>query len=333
MMIETYQAQSLEGAEINKPSMVVDNLLPAGLTVLAGAPKLGKSWLALQLCCCVANQELFLGRQTIQGGVLYLDLEGSKARLQDRLSQLDYGFPEYLSVAHKAPRTDGGELVKALMEWYERCNAYPRLIVIDTVARIKGTGQRGKNAYEADSDIFGALQSFALENQLAIVCITHLKKNDRFSGSEDDWLERISGSMGLSGVADNIWALFRKRGENTAYLRTSARDIDAGDMVLKFNNGLWEFVSNNVNDHEFKTKPIVKFFESISHFSGSASELYEKYISFCEDQKIPHGLSETQPITSFGKQVKAVQHELWRIRKSVTDIRKSKGKYYFIDAF
>lgn len=332
-MIETYQAKSLEGAEIDRPSMVVENLLPVGLTVLAGSPKLGKSWLALQLCCCVANQEPFLGRQTFEGGVLYLDLEGSPARLQERLSQLDYGFPDYLDVAHKAPRTDGGELVKALDYWMCCCAPIPRLIVIDTVARIKGTGKRGKNAYEADSDIFGELQSFALENQLAIVCITHLKKNDRFSGSEDDWLERISGSMGLSGVADNIWALFRKRGENTAYLRTSSRDVDAGDMVLSFHNGLWKFVSNNVNDYEFKTKPIVKFIDSIDSFSGSATELYDKYIAFCDSQKLPHGLSDAQPIVSFGKQVKDIQLDLWRIRKTVTITRKSNGRHYSINGF
>lgn len=332
-MIETYQAQSLEGKEIERPSMVVENLLPVGLTVLAGSPKLGKSWLALQLCCCVANQIPFLGRQTVQGGVLYLDLEGSPVRLKERLSQLDYGFPEYLDVAHKAPRTDHGELINGLDIWYTECNAYPRLIVIDTVARIKGTGQRGKNAYEADSDIFGALQSFALRNQLAIVCITHLKKSDRFSGSETDWLEKISGSMGLSGVADNIWALFRKRGENTAYLRTSARDVDAGDMVLSFNNGLWEFVSNDVDKYEFQTTPMVIFIESISYFHGSATELYEKYIAFCEAQRLPHGLSETQPITSFGKQIKTVQRDLWRVRKSITVTRKSKGAYYTISEF
>lgn len=332
-MMETYRAQSLEGIEINRPPMVVEGLLPVGLTVLAGSPKLGKSWLALQLCCCVAEQKPFLERQTYEGGVLYLDLEGSPVRLQDRLSQLPYGFPQYLDVAHIAPRTDGGKLENALYDWYSRCDAYPRLIVIDTVARIKGQASPRKNAYEADSDIFGSLQKFALDNDLAVVCVTHLKKADKFSGSEDDWLERITGSMGLSGVADSVWGLFRKRGQNTAYLRTSSRDVDSGDMVLSFNEGVWEFVSNDINEHEFCSKPLVQFLATISRFSGSATELYEAYIAFCDAQKLPHGLSDAQPITSFGKQLRGVSRELWRIRKTITMARRSEGKHYEINGF
>lgn len=331
-MFETYQAQSLEGKEIKRPSMVVENLLPVGLTVLAGSPKLGKSWLALQLCCCVSEMKSFLGRETVQGGVLYLDLEGSPARLQDRLSQLGFGFPQFLEVAHKSPKTDNGEFMASL-KWWESCTPLPRLVVIDTIVKIKGSGKRGQNAYEADSSIFAPLQEFALEKGIAIVAITHLRKSDRFSGAEQDWLERISGSMGLAGVSDNIWGLFRKRGENTAYLRTSSRDVDAGDMVLKFRDGLWEFASDSIDEFEFLSRPIVKFIDKLEHYSGFASDLYEGYIAFCDAQKLPQGLSEAQPLSSFGKQIKSIQGELWRIRKTLTISRKGQGAFYDIRPF
>jgi hypothetical protein len=52
----------------------VDNLLPAvGVSILAGRPKKGKSWMALQLSIAVANGTKALGRfMTRQGRVLYL---------------------------------------------------------------------------------------------------------------------------------------------------------------------------------------------------------------------------------------------------------------------
>lgn len=331
-MLNTYSVRSIDGKEIDRPIMVVPELLPVGLTVLAGQPKLGKSWLALLLCCCVAEQKPFLGRQTYEGDVLYLDLEGSQYRMQDRLSQLGYGFPGNMRVAHEAPRMGAG-FMEALESWWAMASL-PRLIVIDTLARIKGQGKRGFNAYESDSEMFGPLQKFAIEKGIAVVIVTHLKKTSGFFGAEDDWLERISGSMGLIGVSDNVWGLFRKRGEDTAYLRTSSRDVAAGDMVLKFNNGLWEFVSDDIDGYEFGASPLVRFLKSIKGFhKGSATELCDQYRAFCEDNKLSHGLSDAQPITSFGKQVKAVQGNLWRIGKSLISERKRDGIHYTISDF
>jgi len=48
----------------------VEGLLVPALTLLAGAPKLGKSWLALQLGLSVAAGMPFLDRSTKQGKVL-----------------------------------------------------------------------------------------------------------------------------------------------------------------------------------------------------------------------------------------------------------------------
>lgn len=331
-MFETYTAKKLETEHISPPLMVVQDLLPVGLTVLAGSPKLGKSWLSLLLCCCVAEQRPFLGHETYQGEVLYLDLEGSPYRLQERLSKIGMGFPEYLQVSHTSPRIGQG-FMEALEDWWSKANAFPRLVVIDTLARIKGAGKRNLNAYEADSQEFAPLQKFALEKQIAIVAVTHLKKQSNFSGADSDWLERISGSMGLSGVSDNIWGLFRKRGSDTAFLRTSARDVDPGDMVIQFSDGLWTFVSDDLDGYAFQQIPLVRFLKSLDNFNGTAAELCEKYKAFCEAHSLAHGLAEAQPVTSFGKQMKAITKDLWRIRKSCKSDRRSNGTVYHISFF
>lgn len=71
---------------VYKPiEFVIDGLLAQGLYILAGAPKVGKSWLALDMCLSIAKGEKILGLKTSQGTALYLCLEDSYARIQNRL--------------------------------------------------------------------------------------------------------------------------------------------------------------------------------------------------------------------------------------------------------
>ena len=71
---------------VYKPiEFVIDELVAQGLYILAGAPKVGKSWLALDMCLSIAKGESVLGQKTLQGTALYLCLEDSYARIQNRL--------------------------------------------------------------------------------------------------------------------------------------------------------------------------------------------------------------------------------------------------------
>ena len=63
---------------------VVDGLPAQGLYILAGAPKVGKSWLVLDMCLSIAKGETVLDRETSQGSALYLCLEDSYSRIQNR---------------------------------------------------------------------------------------------------------------------------------------------------------------------------------------------------------------------------------------------------------
>lgn len=71
---------------VYKPiEFVIDGLIAQGLYILAGAPKVRKSWLALDMCLSIAKGESVLGQKTLQGTALYLCLEDSYARIQNRL--------------------------------------------------------------------------------------------------------------------------------------------------------------------------------------------------------------------------------------------------------
>ena len=87
---------------------VVDKLLPQGLHILAGAPKVGKSWLALWLCLCVAKGEPIWNFLTTKGSVLYLCLEDSYSRIQNRLLDITDNAPADLYFATVSEKLHSG---------------------------------------------------------------------------------------------------------------------------------------------------------------------------------------------------------------------------------
>ena len=72
----------------------VDTLLPQGLCILGGSPKVGKSWLVLDLCVHVAQGTPLWGLDVTRGEVLYLCLEDSERRIQERLNTITDNVPE-----------------------------------------------------------------------------------------------------------------------------------------------------------------------------------------------------------------------------------------------
>ena len=86
--LHTVNADTLLYEPLEKPSFVVDGLIPTGLTLFCGAQKIGKSWLMLKLCLCVSQGIPLWDMPTQEGDVLYLCLEDTFCRIQDRLFRL-----------------------------------------------------------------------------------------------------------------------------------------------------------------------------------------------------------------------------------------------------
>ena len=86
--LETINAEDLQNRTYEPTPFLVDELIPEGLHILAGAPKIGKSWLALWLCLCVSQGQALWNFATTQDEVLYLSLEDSFQRIQTRLFDL-----------------------------------------------------------------------------------------------------------------------------------------------------------------------------------------------------------------------------------------------------
>jgi predicted ATP-dependent serine protease len=78
---------------------IISEMLPQGLHILAGAPKIGKSWLVLMIWLRVASGEALWDFQVSRGTVLYLCLEDSFTRIQNRLFDIADDAPENLNFA------------------------------------------------------------------------------------------------------------------------------------------------------------------------------------------------------------------------------------------
>src|SRR5215218_397230 len=215
------RATELMAIEFPEPRWIVPGIVPEGTTILAGKPKMGKSWLALGTSVAVAAGGVALGTKRVdRGAVLYLALEDNPRRLQSRLKKLLSGgtAPEGLELATLWPRLGDGGL-EALEAWL---NAHPdaRLVVIDTLAKFRA-GQAGKNIYKEDYEAVEPLVELAADHNVAVLIVHHLRKL-----GADDPLDQVSGSIGLTGGAEGALVLNRERGRADAYLYVTGRDIE-----------------------------------------------------------------------------------------------------------
>src|SRR5207253_2368842 len=98
-------AAELMRMKLPPPRWAVPELIPEGLTILAGRPKTGKSWLALHIAIAVATGGAVLTSSPVESGpVLYLAMEDTRRRLQKRLSKLLQGPPpEQLHIRTRWP--------------------------------------------------------------------------------------------------------------------------------------------------------------------------------------------------------------------------------------
>jgi RecA-family ATPase len=81
----TINGETLMTMPLKPINFMIDNLLSEGLHILAGSPKVGKSWLALWLSVAVAKGQEVWGNKVKEGTSIYLCFEDSQIRIQNRL--------------------------------------------------------------------------------------------------------------------------------------------------------------------------------------------------------------------------------------------------------
>jgi len=261
--------------------LVADILPTTGLALLTGAPKRGKSWLALLLALRVAGGAPFLGRETKRTGVLYFALEDGYRRLKARLLKLLDGQapPAGLRLDIEADRSDAG-----LFDKIKLCTEKEPdtgLIIIDTLQKIRGS-RTSSNEYANDYAEIGKIKGFADGQGICILLIHH---NRKMRGA-DDVFEMISGTNAILGAADTALLIEREEDSDSAILHITGRDAPEQALCMDFRKENCEWrVTGSAAERierrkraEYEANPLVQLIRRLTaqnnaRWEGTSSDL------------------------------------------------------------
>ncbi len=217
---------------------IVPDVIVEGLTLIAGKPKLGKSWMALNLGLAVAAGGRAFSTTTCDAGdVLALALEDNERRLQARVQQMlgDQPWPGRITFHTEWPRLDEGGL-EAIDAWVRAAKA-PKLVIIDVLAKVRGRPDGKKTLYTDDFEQLAQLQRLASARRLGIAALHHASKRD----NPEDPFDLVSGTTGLTAAADSVLVLRKEAAQADAVLYGRGRDLPVFEKALRFDGtrGLW----------------------------------------------------------------------------------------------
>ena len=275
--LKTVDADTLLSTPMRKTAFVVDGLIPQGLSILSGSGKIGKSWLMLWLALRVSRGEPVWGFTSHRCGVLYLCLEDTFTRVQNRLYRLTDEAPPELRVAITSFQIGSG-----LEEQIEQfLTDYPatKLVIVDTFQKVRNSQSASdKNGlYAIDYDDTSAIKSVADRFGIALILVHHTRKQE----DKNDPFNQVSGSTGITGAADTNFVLRRSRTSEMGTLLATGRDIEYQELTLRFvqEQCAWELVERkNMDDIRREEIPpflfrLTEFMEHRESWQGTATQL------------------------------------------------------------
>lgn len=274
--------ETLMDMRINPISFCIDSLLPQGVSLLCGAPKIGKSWLVLDWCVRIAKGEEVWNFKTAKGTTLYLCLEDTLSRIQERLNEITDEVPSNVFFATSSCSMSDG-LAEQIESFIAEHNDTV-LVVIDTFQMIR---TRNKDTtYANDYQEIEELKRLAEKLKISLLLVHHLRKQ-----GDNDPLNKISGTTGISGAVDTTFILDKsKRSQNSATMICTGRDIEYRELELSFSkdNHIWDLVSDSVESPEIllpeEMNSLIEFMKQKIVFKGTNSEFTEEFNSFCRKE-------------------------------------------------
>lgn len=207
----------------------INGLLPVGLTIIGGRPKMGKSFFCLDMCNSVTKGEKILGEATTSKGMaIYASLEDHDRRIASRLNDMDKGDCDAL-VIHELPLVREGceEVISLAKKKHPNLN----LFIIDTMTAVLPQQKGGQDGYAYYYPLLTSLHHLAIQLDIAIVLIHHLKKGKQEGGNGFD---SLLGSVGLQGAVDSMWIMDRTPNQNTGKFLITGRDMGERQLFVEF---------------------------------------------------------------------------------------------------
>lgn len=226
-----WTSKSLLEANFPPISFIVPGYITQGLTVLAGSPKIGKSWFVLQMAAALSCGGVTMGTVPVkETEVLYLALEDSPPRIANRLKKIGAIGNDLLHVFCEWPSGEKGII---RIREFKKHSPNLKVIFIDTLQRFRGLSEQ---SYASDYEDLGAIRSLCDELDISIVLVHHTRKME-----SQDPVGEVSGSHGISGVVDSVLILKKERKKNEATLFVTSRDMEEKETALRFdaNIGTW----------------------------------------------------------------------------------------------
>lgn len=183
---------------------IIDGLLYAGAYILAGAPKIGKSFLVAQIAYHVSTGRKLWDFDVHQGTVLYLALEDDYQRIQSRMFMM-YGVNDTPNLHFATAAGKIGNGLDEQLENFMREHPNTKFIIIDTMQKIRELGGEAYS-YASDYEIIGRLKQFADKYCICVLTVHHTRKQPA-----GDSFEMISGTTGLLGCADGSLLMQKKK--------------------------------------------------------------------------------------------------------------------------
>ena len=266
-------AKELLSADLPPVEYIVDVIISKGLVVLSAKSKIGKSWFALDLALAVSSGADFLGFNTTQGEVLYIDLENSKALTQQRIIRLLNGTdaPSGLTIVNDYS-TMNDTFMEDITEYLE---GHPKvsLVIVDVFQKIKKSKSNNKADYDDVYENFTPLKELAEKYSISLILVMH----DRKMTDITDPFSNILGSTAIMGASDEVIVIHKKnRNDADATLSITGRTVQECEYSIKFNKPIckWEMLGDAAEiqekreKEEFYSNPLVKTIVKLVNTNG-----------------------------------------------------------------
>ena len=269
--------EDIYGMVFSPKEWIIKGILRSGLYILAGAPKVGKSFLVGQIAYHVSTGRPLWGYPVHRSPVLYMALEDDHQRLQERMFRM-FGVEStkdlYFSISAKNLR----EGLEEQIAGFVKDHPGTRLIIIDTLKKIR-PGDDDTYSYARDYADMTQLKKIADVNGICLLLVHHTRKKE----DESDAFNTVSGTNGLTGAADGSFIFAKKRRtDSDAVLQFTGRDLQDQIFYLSKNRETltWELDRVEVEDFTPPPDPVLIAVSQIvtadtPQWSGSPTELAE----------------------------------------------------------
>jgi len=257
-------ADMLKDKEFLPIKWAVDEIIPEGLSILAGDPKVGKSLVAVDICSAVASGACAFGyKKCVEGGAIYFSLEDPERRIKSRiLNQCDL-WPNTFRVVTGGVPSLGPDFYKMMDDILLM---YPdtRIVVIDTLQFIIPPKKHNVADYDHYYLYLDPLHRFALDNGISVVCITH--KNKAKANGDDNPFASIIGSVAIQGTSDAMLMLAKNHAKKNndlnipdGFLHVIGREVESFKYALEFDSESTKWVLKHDRPDEDNKKQGNKF--------------------------------------------------------------------------